>query len=106
MNWMAVLPEIVLLTMACVVTLADLWVSDPRRSPTYWLTQLSLAIEAGMHFYYFDAGFTTYAMQGMVVADPMGHLLAGFACVATMIFSSGRLIAAESFSRSKGRKRE
>ena len=25
------------------------------------------------------------AMQGMVVADPMGHLLAGFACIATLI---------------------
>ena len=28
---------------------------------------------------------TSYAMQNMVVADPMGHLLAGFACLATLI---------------------
>ncbi|MBL8276243.1 MAG: NADH-quinone oxidoreductase subunit NuoN [Pelomonas sp.] len=85
MNWLAIYPEILLLAMGCVVALVDLWVTDEQRRPTYWLTQLSLAIVAGMHFYYFDAGFTTYAMQGMVVADPMGHLLAGFACVATMI---------------------
>ncbi|WP_343626781.1 NADH-quinone oxidoreductase subunit NuoN [Roseateles puraquae] len=85
MNWLAIYPEILLLVMGCVVALVDLWVTDEQRRPTYWLTQLSLAIVAGMHFYYFDAGFTTYAMQGMVVADPMGHLLAGFACVATMI---------------------
>ncbi|MDG0852954.1 NADH-quinone oxidoreductase subunit NuoN [Roseateles puraquae] len=85
MNWLAIYPEILLLVMGCVVALVDLWVTDEQRRPTYWLTQLSMAIVAGMHFYYFDAGFTTYAMQGMVVADPMGHLLAGFACVATMI---------------------
>jgi NADH-quinone oxidoreductase subunit N len=85
MNWLAIYPEILLLAMGCVVALADLWVTDEQRRPTYWLTQLTLAVVAGMHFYYFDAGLTTYAMQGMVVADPMGHLLAAFACIATLI---------------------
>ncbi len=85
MNWLAIYPEILLLAMGCVVALVDLWVTDEQRRPTYWLTQLTLAVVAGLHFSYFDAGLTTYAMQGMVVADPMGHLLAGFACVATLI---------------------
>jgi NADH-quinone oxidoreductase subunit N len=85
MNWLAIYPEILLLAMGCVVALVDLWVTDEQRRPTYWLTQLTLAVVGGMHFYYFDIGVTTYAMQGMVVADPMGHLLAGFACVATLI---------------------
>ncbi|MCY4744232.1 NADH-quinone oxidoreductase subunit NuoN [Pelomonas sp. UHG3] len=85
MNWLAIYPEILLLVMGCVVALADLWVTDEQRRPTYWLTQLTLVVVGGMHFAYFDAGVTTYAMQGMVVADPMGHLLAGFACVATLI---------------------
>jgi NADH-quinone oxidoreductase subunit N len=85
MNWLAIYPEILLLAMGCVVALVDLWVTDEQRRPTYWLTQLTLVVVAGMHFSYFDAGLTTYAMQNMVVADPMGHLLAGFACVATMI---------------------
>ncbi len=92
MNWLAVLPEIVLLTMACVVTLADLWVTDARRAPTYWLTQLSLAVVAGLHLWALDAGDTVYAMQDMVVADPMGHLLAAFStlCVmATLAYSRG-----------------
>ena len=84
MNWMAVLPEIVLVVMACVVTLADLWVSDPRRSPTYWLTQLSLAVVAWLHVQAFEAGATVYAMQDMVVADPMGHLLAVFTTLCVM----------------------
>lgn len=85
MNWLAIYPEILLLAMGCIVALVDLWVTDEQRRPTYWLTQLTLAVVGGMHFYYFDIGVTTYAMQGMVVADPMGHLLAGFACVATLI---------------------
>jgi len=85
MNWLAVLPEIVLLTMACVVAMVDLWVRDPRRTPTYLLTQLSLAVVATLHLSLFNAGETVYAMQRMVVADPMGHLLGFFASVAMMI---------------------
>ena len=85
MNWLAVYPEIVLLTMACVVTMVDLWVSDPMRRPTYWLSQATLAVVAAMHLLYFDGGFTLYGMQNMVVTDPMGHLLGFFACIAVML---------------------
>ncbi|MBS0448385.1 MAG: NADH-quinone oxidoreductase subunit NuoN [Proteobacteria bacterium] len=85
MNWQAVYPEIVLLIAACVVAMVDLWVTDPRRTPTYLLTQLSLAIVAIMHLVYFEEGLTTYAMQRMVVSDPMGHLLGFFASVAVMV---------------------
>jgi NADH-quinone oxidoreductase subunit N len=85
MNWLAVYPEIVLLVMACVVAITDLFVTDPERRQTFWLTQASLAAVAVLHANHFDRGFTHYAMQGMVVTDPMGHLLAFFATVATMI---------------------
>jgi NADH-quinone oxidoreductase subunit N len=85
MNWLAVYPEIVLLVMACVVAISDLFVTDPERRQTFWLTQASLAAVAVLHANHFDRGFTHYAMQGMVVTDPMGHLLAFFATVATMI---------------------
>ena len=85
MNWLAVYPEVVLLTMACVVAMVDLWVTHPRRLPTYLLTQASLAVVALMHLARFDAGATVYAMQQMVVADPMGHLLGAFACLAVMV---------------------
>lgn len=85
MNWLAICPEIVLLAASCFVALVDLWVTDEQRRPTYWLTQLTLLVVGVMHFSDFSAGTTTYAMQGMVVADPMGHLLAAFACLATMI---------------------
>ncbi|MEN9419782.1 MAG: hypothetical protein RI988_3403 [Pseudomonadota bacterium] len=80
-----VYPEIALLAMALVITLADLWVRDPARRPTFWLTQATLAGVAAMHFALFDAGQTLYGLQRMVVSDPMGHLLAGSACVAVML---------------------
>ena len=85
MNWLAVCPEVVLLCMALVVTMVDLWVTHPQRMPTYLLAQASLAVVAALHLLHFNTGDTVYAMQRMVVADPMGHLLGFFASVATMI---------------------
>jgi NADH-quinone oxidoreductase subunit N len=85
MNWSAVAPEILLLSMACVVALVDLFVTDSERRPTYWLTQLTLVGVALLHLRLFDAERSVYAMQGMVVSDSLGHLLAFFAAVATAI---------------------
>jgi NADH-quinone oxidoreductase subunit N len=85
MNWLAVYPELVLLVMACVVAMVDLWVTDPKRTPTYWLTQATLAVVGVMHLVYFDAGFTVYGMQRMMVTDPLGHLLGFFASLAVMV---------------------
>ena len=85
MNWSAVAPEIVLLTMACVIALVDLFVTDAQRRPTFWLTQASLAAVALLHLARLDSAQSVYAMQGMFVSDPLGHLLAFFATVAVMI---------------------
>ncbi len=85
MNWPVIYPEMLLLVMACLITLADLWVRDPARRTTFWLTQGTLAAVALMHWLDFDAGLTRYGMQSMVVADPLGHLLAFFAAVAMMV---------------------
>jgi NADH-quinone oxidoreductase subunit N len=85
MNWLAVSPEIILLVMALVVSMVDLWVTNPNRTPTYLLTQATLAVVGLMHLNAFNDGTTVYAMQRMVVADPMGHLLGFFASAAVMI---------------------
>ncbi|MGL6112364.1 MAG: NADH:ubiquinone oxidoreductase subunit N, partial [Rubrivivax sp.] len=58
MNWLVVYPEMVLLLMACIITLVDLWVTDPQRRPTFWLTQATLAAVGLMHLSYFDSGLT------------------------------------------------
>ncbi|WP_338414522.1 NADH-quinone oxidoreductase subunit NuoN [uncultured Sphaerotilus sp.] len=85
MNWLAVYPEIFLLVMACVVALADLFVTDPRRTPTHVLTLLTLIGVGGMHWVLFNEGQTAYAMNRMVITDPMGHLLALFATIAVAV---------------------
>jgi len=85
MNWSAVYPDIVLLTMACVVAMVDLWVTDTRRTLTYWLTLISIAVVGVMHLLAFNGGATVYAAQRMVVADPMGHLLGVFAAIAVIV---------------------
>ena len=43
-SWMTVYPEVVLLVMACVIALVDLYVTSPRRTMTYVLTLLTLAV--------------------------------------------------------------
>ena len=85
MNWLVIYPEIWLLLAACVVLLVDLFSTDALRRSTSWLTQASIAVFCGLHLYYFNVGTTAYGMQGLVVVDPMGHLLAFFAGIATMI---------------------
>ena len=85
MNWLAIYPELLLLVTALIVAMVDLWVTDPRRTLTYVLTQLSLAAVAAMHLAYFQGGFTLVAMNGLVVADPLGHLLAIFSTIAIMV---------------------
>jgi NADH-quinone oxidoreductase subunit N len=85
MNWAAVYPEMLLLALACAVALVDLFVPDRLRRPSFWLSQAGVALVALWHLADFNQGATVYAMGRMVVADPMGHLLAFFAAVATMI---------------------
>mgnify|MGYP000906236894 FL=1 len=85
MNWPVVYPEILLLVMACLITLVDLWVSDPQRRVTLWLTQATLAAVGLMHLQAFDGGLTRYGMQGMMVTDPLSHLLAFFSAIAMMV---------------------
>jgi NADH-quinone oxidoreductase subunit N len=83
--WLAVYPQLLLLVAALVVAMVDLWVTHARRTPTYVLAQASLAGVALLHLAALNAGDTIYAMQRMVVSDPMGHLLGLFATVATML---------------------
>jgi len=85
MNWFVIVPEAWLLVMACAVLLIDLFVTDPQRRPTFWLTQFTVAVFAALQLVYFDSGTTAYGMQGMVVTDPMGHLLAFFAAISVMV---------------------
>ena len=85
MNWPVVYPEIWLLVAACGVLLVDIFSTDAQRRTTFWLTQACVAVYAALHLAMYDAGATAYGMQGLVVVDPMGHLLAFFAALSVMI---------------------
>ncbi len=84
-SWLAIYPEIVLLTMACVIALVDLGVHSARRTATYLLTLLTLAVVAGLQAMYASSGNTFYGFGNMVVSDAMGNWLKCFATVAMMI---------------------
>ncbi len=85
MNWHVVHPELWLLLAACVVLLVDIFNNDPERRPTFWLTQASIAIFVFLQLQDHGDGITAYGMQGMVVVDPMGRLLAALAGLSVMV---------------------
>jgi NADH-quinone oxidoreductase subunit N len=85
LSWIAVYPEVMLLVMACVIALVDLTVVSPRRTATYALTLLTLAVVAMLQALYASSGNTLYGFGNMVVSDPMGNWLKCFAAVAMMV---------------------
>ncbi|MDP2371147.1 NADH-quinone oxidoreductase subunit NuoN [Rhodoferax sp.] len=84
-SWITVYPEIVLLAMACVIALVDLEVKTPRRTVTYLLTMLTLALVAAMQAAYAVGGEERFGFGNMVVSDQMGNWLKCFATVAVMV---------------------
>jgi NADH-quinone oxidoreductase subunit N len=85
LNWLIVYPEIFLLTMTSVISLVGLNTSAAGQRLTFWIAQASLLVVAVMHLHELRLGETVYGMQRMVVADPMGHLLALFATISVMV---------------------
>ena len=71
--------------MGCVIALADLGVKSPRRTGTYVLTLVTLAIVAALQAMYASGGSTIYGFGNMVVSDQMGNWLKCFATVAVMV---------------------
>ncbi len=84
-SWMAVYPEIVLLVMACVIALVDLFDKGVRRTTTYVLSVVTLLVIAGLTGLYASEGQTIYGFGGMVVSDSMANWLKCFAALATAV---------------------
>jgi NADH-quinone oxidoreductase subunit N len=78
-------PEIFLLVLTSVVALVGVNASDKRLNLTFWIAQLSLLVFSLLHLNELMSGVAGYGMLRMVVVDPLGHLLALAAGVATMI---------------------
>ncbi len=84
-SWLVIYPEILLLVMICVIALVDLGVTSARRTGTYVLTLLTLAVVAVLQGMYASSGNTFYGFGNMVVSDAMGNWLKCFATVAMMV---------------------
>ena len=83
-NWTVIQAEAWLLLAACVIIVVDVLDRGAERRLTFWLSQLAAAVFSWLHLAAVGDA-TVYGMSGMVVADPMGHLLAGFAGIAVMV---------------------
>lgn len=85
LSLLAVGPEIILLVMACVIMIVDLWVKSKNRGATYGLTLLTLAVVVALEAAQATSGQTVYAFSNMVVNDPMGGWLKCFAAASVMV---------------------
>ena len=99
-DFLAVLPEIVVLTGACIVLLVDAWMTDDRRHVGYWLAQLTLLIAACVTFRTWNSD-TGHAFHGMVVDDFVSDVLRFFSFVAVSLalFYSRSYLAARDLFR-------
>jgi len=78
------MPEIILLSMACLVLVVDAFSKDPFRKVTYWLTQLSLLLTFFAVIYY-SPDYTYVAFNGGFVTDAMSAFLKIFICGITIV---------------------
>ena len=85
LSWVAAYPELLLLTMACVIALVDLSVKSHKRNATYGLTLLTLAVVAYLQGTVAATGQTILGFGGLIVSDPMGQWLKCFAALAMLV---------------------
>ncbi|MDR0379130.1 MAG: NADH-quinone oxidoreductase subunit NuoN, partial [Candidatus Accumulibacter sp.] len=81
--------EILVLAMACLVLIVDLFVRDKARTATYVLTQVAL-IGAALATFATDTGEVSYTFGNMFVGDRMGDvlkLLVYISVIATLFYS-------------------
>jgi len=92
-NFALAAPEIFLLTMACVVLIADLFISDENRVVTYVMAQLSLL--ATLLITVFGApSELAYTFSDTYISDPMATLLKSAIYIVTgfvFLYSRGYL---------------
>ena len=96
-NLTPILPEIVILTAACLILVIDLFVSDGRRHVSYWLTQLALLVATCVTIKTMQLD-ATKAFNNMVVDDMLADFLriGCFIAVSLMLFYSRTYLVARS----------
>ena len=89
-NLVPVYAEIFLLIAASAILLIDMFLSEAKRSLTYYLSLATLAVCAYLSWVDYSAGTTVYTFNNMFVSDPMANLLKLFTYLAvgmTLIYS-------------------
>lgn len=81
---MPALPEIFLLTMACVILIADLFFSEDQRVITHWLSIATIAGLAVITLFQVGNPDTT-TFSDMYIADGMAHVLKLFTYIAVAV---------------------
>ena len=74
-NLIPVYAEIFLLVAASAILLIDMFLSESKRSLTYWLALATLLGCGVLTFGDFSGGATVYTFSNMFVSDPMSNLL-------------------------------
>jgi NADH-quinone oxidoreductase subunit N len=90
-------PELFLLVMACVILIADLFISDDNRIVTYGLTQATLAGCALLTFFTGNPE-PVYTFSGMFVDDLMADALKLLTCLAVITI----LVYARAYTVARG----
>jgi NADH-quinone oxidoreductase subunit N len=91
-----VLPEVFLLTMACVVLVVDLFLKDEQRIVSYGLAQITLLLTAGLTIAV-GGQETQIIFDGSVIRDPMSDLLKTTIC----LVSAGAFLYAKDYLRDR-----
>jgi len=98
-NLVPAIPEIFLLSMACIILIADLFFTDKNRVFTYLLSLLTLAVTAVLTVTLHTTE-VVYTFSGSFVSDSMGDVLKVFVYLVTavvFIYSRSYLIARNLF---------
>jgi NADH-quinone oxidoreductase subunit N len=98
LSLIAIFPELVLLVMACVITMVDLGVKSAQRTVTYVLSLLTLAVVAYLTLGYATEAKTIYGFGKQMVNDPMGNWLKFFAAIAVAV----TLVYARPYAAARG----
>ena len=92
-----ILPEVVVLSAACVILIVDLFLSDGRRHVSYWLTQLTLLVATCVTLMTLRLE-PVKAFHDMVIDD----MFADFLRIATFISVSLTLFYSRSYLAARG----
>ena len=77
-------PEIILLTLACIILVADTVSKNPLRTLTYWLSQLTLTLVLLLLLNQYPS-LESYAFNNTFVTDQMGAFIKATICIVTLI---------------------